>query len=266
MTYLKISVITPSFNQEPYLEENIRAVLHQNYPNLEHIVMDGGSTDGSIDILHKYPHLIWRSEKDRGQTHALNKAVAISSGEIICWLNSDDMLCDGALDIVNNYFVDNPDRYMLTGNLLYVDKAGKLLKKDLAGKLDRERLLNGTQCILQPATFFKKCIFEKTGQFDETYHYCMDHDFFIRALNYFESFTINADLAMFRIHGASKTTTQTLGILRDVIRYKVKHNAKIFSEGNKVLLYSFIALPFKRIRSLRRFVRRLKGEQSDWIN
>ena len=104
--YPLISIITPSFNQGKFIEQTILSVLNQHYPNFEHIIIDGGSTDGSIEILKKYPHLIWKSEKDRGQSEALNKGFEVAKGEIIGWLNSDDVYLDDTLFKVTGYLKD----------------------------------------------------------------------------------------------------------------------------------------------------------------
>jgi len=123
--YPKISVITVSYNQGRFIKDTIESVLGQNYPNFEHIVMDGGSTDETLDILKSYPHLIWKSEKDRGQTHALNKAFSIASGDIIAWLNSDDVYELNAFHTIAPYFKDHR---VVLGNAEETDENLKPIK------------------------------------------------------------------------------------------------------------------------------------------
>ena len=109
--YPKISIITPSYNQGQYLEETILSVINQNYPNLEYIIIDGGSTDNSVEIIKKYEKNIsyWVSEKDHGQSNAINKGLAIATGDIVAWLNSDDQYCEKSLDIISNTFKQHPE-------------------------------------------------------------------------------------------------------------------------------------------------------------
>jgi len=265
MKYLKFSIITPSFNQGRFIEENIQSVLVQSYPNFEHIIIDGGSSDNTIEILKKYPHLNWVSEPDRGQTHALNKGLKKVTGDIICWLNSDDLLCKGTFHIANKFFMENPDKSIVIGNILKVDENRNLLWKEKAAKVTFDGLLNGTQCVQQQSTFFRKQVFDKIGVFDESYHYCMDHEFWIRAASKFEFYLIDADLAMFRKYPETKTTSNEFGFIKELIRIKLKHKAKIISYGNMRLLYSIFANPFKKIPALRRLIRKLKGKDPDYI-
>ena len=125
---LKISIITVSYNQGEFIRQNIESVLSKDYPNFEHIIIDGGSTDGTVDILKEYPHLNWVSEKDRGQSDGLNKGFKKATGDIIVWINSDDMLCPGALCTINDYFESNPDKSVLTGNIVLVNRNGEKIR------------------------------------------------------------------------------------------------------------------------------------------
>src|SRR5450759_2806690 len=120
---MKISVITPSYNQGQFLEETILSVINQNYPNLEYFIIDGGSTDNSIEIIKKYEkHLTyWVSEKDNGQAHAINKGFKKATGDIVCWINSDDLLIQGAINTISNYFSRNPDVQFINGYTLRID-------------------------------------------------------------------------------------------------------------------------------------------------
>lgn len=265
MKYLKFSVITPSFNQGRFIGENIQSVLAQGYPNFEHIIVDGGSKDNTVEILKKYSHLSWVSEPDRGQTHALNKGLKKVTGDIVCWLNADDLLCKEAFYVVNKFFTENPNKSIVVGNLLMVDENRNLLWKEKATKVTFDGLLNGTQCVQQPSTFFRKQVFNKIGKFNESYHYCMDHEFWIRATSKFKFYLIDADLAMFRRYPGTKSTSNEFGFIKDLIRIKLKYKAKIISYGNARLLYSIIADPFRKIPALRILIRKLKGKDPDYI-
>lgn len=259
MSELKISIITVSYNQGKYIEDNILSVLNQNYKNYEHIIIDAGSTDGTIDILKKYPHLIWTSEPDNGQSDGLNKGFRKAMGDIIAWINSDDMLYPNALEKINAFFEDNPDKYVLTGNQVIIDDKGNELRTISAKKFTYNHLLNERSSIMQNSTFFRRCVLLDIGYLDERFHYTMDHELFVRIASKYESFTINENLACFRIWEGSKTYTSQIKFFKDTVRMKRKHHAKIFSSGNVWLLWQFIKEPFKRIPGLRNFVRRIKG-------
>ena len=263
---MKISVLTPSYNQAAFLEQNILSVISQGLgESVEHIVMDGGSKDGSVDILRKYPHLIWKSESDRGQSHALNKALAISSGDIIGWVNSDDMLPPRALSTVCEYFMKHPDCYVLVGNKQAIDENSHLLYTAPATEVTFDGLLNGVQCVQQVCTFFRRTVFDTVGNFNESLHYGMDHEFFLRAARHFKFHTINADLGIFRRYADSKSGSNALGFIRDRITIRKLHGGRLLCRANLMILYMFISEPFKRIVWLRRLIRRLKGANPDFI-
>ena len=132
---LRISIITVSLNQADFIEENILSVLNQHYSNLEHIVIDGGSTDGTQAILAKYSHLVWKSEPDRGQSHALNKGFKMATGDIIGWINSDDRLHPGALQIVNDYFQNHPCEIGVVGDQALIDAQSNLMGLSNQGRI-----------------------------------------------------------------------------------------------------------------------------------
>ena len=139
---VKISIVTPSYNQSPYLEKTIQSVLNQNYPNLEYIIMDGGSTDGSVDIIKKYSKFItyWESNPDKGQADAIYRGFERASGDIIAWINSDDFYLDGALKAVGNYFSKYPSIEWLAGNGIIVDEDSHELLKCYTTKISFDHL------------------------------------------------------------------------------------------------------------------------------
>jgi glycosyltransferase involved in cell wall biosynthesis len=247
MNYKKISVITPSYNQANFLEETILSVLNQNYPLFEHIIMDGGSKDNTIPLLKKYDHIIWKSEPDRGQTHAINKALKIATGDIICWLNSDDLLCSNVFHIINSYFDENPEKFALIGNLLFVNVNNKLLFRSKASLIDYNGLLNYGKCVQQPSTFFRKEVFDSVGFLDESYKYTMDHEFFLRVSKLYKFYTIDCDFARFRVHNQSKTGTSQIKFVNEIFKIKIKYKAKLFSFHNFSLIFMYIKEPIKKI-------------------
>ncbi len=180
----RISIITPTLNQGKYIEETIQSVLSQEYENLEYLIIDGGSTDGTLDILKRYEgRLQWYSEKDRGQADAINKGLRRATGEILSYLNSDDFYEPGALSKVAAYFEKNPEVDLVYGE-------GYLIKEDGTGKrrfpatespFDLWRLIHIWDYILQQSTFFKRRLMDRIGYFNESLHYGLDWDYWIRA-------------------------------------------------------------------------------------
>jgi glycosyltransferase involved in cell wall biosynthesis len=178
----KISIITPSFNQGDFIEETIRSIVMQGYPNLEYIVMDGGSKDSTVDILKKYDKFItkWVSEPDNGQTQAINKGLRYATGEIIAYLNSDDLYLPDSLKIAALYLTNHPDVSMIYGNILHINKKGDTTERVENEDFDYERLLSWILYIPQPSTFMTGRIVNEIGLFDENLNLGMDHDYWIR--------------------------------------------------------------------------------------
>lgn len=178
MKPLKISIITPSFNQGQFLEETIKSVINQNYPNLEYIIIDGGSTDNSIDIIKKYEKYIsyWVSEKDSGQSEAINKGFQKATGDIITWLNSDDRYREGTLTKVSDYFEQFPDIGLIHGGVIVEGQKNQVVDFGY-DDCSIERYLAG-MAFPQPATFFKTNLLHQVGYLNENYHYGMDYDLF----------------------------------------------------------------------------------------
>jgi glycosyltransferase involved in cell wall biosynthesis len=211
LDYPKITIITPTLNQADFINETIQSVLNQGYPNIEYIIVDGGSTDGTKEILESYDGRIrWISEKDRGQSDAINKGLRMASGQVIAFLNSDDLYEPGALLDVGAFFAKNPDAFWLTGWCRVIDPQGVEIRKliTLYKKfwllLHRYEILIVMDYISQPATFWRKEVIEKVGVFNENLHYAMDYDYFLRVGKYFKLWVRPRYLASYRIHPNSK--------------------------------------------------------------
>ncbi len=176
-----VSIVTPSFNQARYLEETLRSVLDQDYPNLEYIVVDGASTDGSVEIIRKYADKLawWVSEQDSGQAEAINKGLSHATGEIVAWLNSDDYYLPGAIAAAVSAFEENPDAVLIYADMLAVDEHGETINALHYQQMDLEDLLC-FQIIGQPAVFFRREALEKTGKLDPSYHFLLDHHLWLR--------------------------------------------------------------------------------------
>jgi len=204
----RISVVTPSYNQAKFVEKTIKSVLNQNYPNLEYIIIDGGSTDGSVDIIREYSDQLhyWVSEKDEGQTQAINKGFRQSTGEIVAWLNSDDEYCEGALDIVGRTFMANRDVDVVFGNKLSVYEDGSLMRDDRHTRFVFPALVFFAMTVSQPACFWRRSVFERFGFLDESFRFCMDYEFFCRIGPHLRWKHINRYLAKYRLHGDQKSS------------------------------------------------------------
>ncbi|SDL61225.1 Glycosyl transferase family 2 [Catalinimonas alkaloidigena] len=221
----KITVITPSFNQGKYLEDTINSVLYQSYPNLEYILMDAGSTDESLDIIKKYErHLAyWVSEPDEGQADAINKGFARATGDIICWLNSDDYYLPGTLKFVAENLA-NKDDSILCGNCVHIvegkSRAYPSKVHSTLNKLD----IKYCDTIVQPSSFWPRVLWENIGKLDISMHYAFDWEWYIRAQIAGAKFIPTAkNLSVYRIHEEHKTGTggekRLLEIKRIIERY-----------------------------------------------
>ena len=208
MLFPKISVVMPSYNQEQFIEESILSVINQNYPNLEFIIIDGGSTDKTLEIIRKYKDKIdfWVSEKDRGQTHAINKGFKKATGEIITWLCSDDTYNPDTLKFVGDFFYNNPKTDFLYGDVNAIDENNNVLRSLKSLKLNKIAFLTRIGTIPQPSSFYKYAVIDKIGLLDEKLYYAMDHDFFLRIIfGDFKIEKIKKALANYRYHLKSKT-------------------------------------------------------------
>lgn len=182
MKWPKISIVTPSFNQAPYIEETIRSVLDQGYPNLEYIIIDGGSTDGSAGVIERYSdHLAyWVSEPDKGQTDALIKGFRHATGEILGWLCSDDLHEPYTLHEVAAAFRDDPRRQVVYGDSLWIDGDGEPIRPKKEISFNRFIWMYGYNYLPQPSTFWRRGIYERVGGLDARWNLAMDADLWIR--------------------------------------------------------------------------------------
>jgi glycosyltransferase involved in cell wall biosynthesis len=211
----KISIITPSFNQGQFIEQTILSVINQNYPNLEYIIIDGGSTDNTIDIIKKYEKQItyWVSEPDRGQSDAINKGLSMATGDIVNWLNSDDYYEPNALKVIAEAFSENSNTQVVCAkSRLFKDDnetVGFTKGTDIyTGNIEKTI---GWARIDQPETFFKRSVFDKTELIDEDLIYLMDRDLWIKYLLHYgleNVIKIDNVIVNFRLHNSSKTVSQ----------------------------------------------------------
>ena len=176
-----ISIITPSYNQVAYLEQTIRSVLEQNYPQIEYMVVDGESTDCSVDIIRKYDGRLawWVSEADSGQADAINKGFARASGEIVAWLNSDDYYLPNTIPAVMELFAKHPEAGLIYGDVLSVDGEGNPINIQCFQPYTLDDMM-AFKIISQPAVFMRRSILEKAGYLDPSYHFLLDHHLWLR--------------------------------------------------------------------------------------
>jgi len=202
-----VTIITPSFNQAPYLEETINSVLGQTYPRIEYIIMDGGSTDGSVEIIKRYQNKLayWVSEKDRGQTDAINKGFARAKGEVLAWINSDDTLRPNAVEEAVRFLNDNPDIGLVYGDTHYIDEHSKVIGRFPAAQTDLARLRRGYVHIPQQASFFRKSIWDQIGPLDPEFFFAMDYDLWVRIAGKAEIRYLPRWWANFRLHRGAKS-------------------------------------------------------------
>jgi len=253
---MKFSVIIPSFQQGKYIKQTIDSILSQerNDTSIEVIVIDGGSTDETIEILKSYGDKIyWISEKDNGQTHAINKGLKIATGEIFSYLNSDDFYFPHTLKKVEKFFLNHPSAFCVTGDAIIVDENGKEIQglvrkyKGFLRNLNIPFLLYITNYIVQPSTFWKREVLTEIGFFNENKRYTMDYDYWLKIIKKYKIYNIKDPLSAFRIHKSSKGGSQyKKQFEEDYITLKENCNSRILRFFHLIhnflikFVYSFI--------------------------
>jgi glycosyltransferase involved in cell wall biosynthesis len=202
-----VSIVTPSYNQAHFLEETIQSILSQDYPNLEYIIVDGGSTDGSLDMINRYASRLawWVSEPDQGQTDAINKGFSHAHGDILAWLNSDDTYLPGAISEAVTFTLAHPQATMIYGDANLVDEHGKIIGRFPARQTDLPKLLRGSVHIPQQASFFRASFWKQVGLLDPDFQFAMDYDLWVRLAKLGPLLYTPRLWANFRLHGAGKS-------------------------------------------------------------
>lgn len=273
---MKISIITPTWNQAKFIERTILSIINQkgNF-DLEYIVMDGGSTDGTVDILKKYETIIrenrkykhikfvWKSEKDKGQSDAINKGLKMATGDVVAFINSDDTYSDGAFDKVIKLFEENPKGVWVFGKCRIVNENDVEIRKPITWyknillKFHSVPLLLSENYISQPATFWRREILEKVGYFNEEEHLVMDYDYWLRIVTeYGDGDFVDNYLANFRMYDTSKSGSGFIKQFDDELRVAKKYGtghlfALAFHEFNRVKIVGIYSM-MNFLKSLRK--------------
>jgi glycosyltransferase involved in cell wall biosynthesis len=223
--------VTPSFNQAPFLEKTIRSVLDQGYPNLEYIIIDGGSTDGSQEIICRYEERLayWVTESDLGQTDAINKGFDRAQGEIFAWLNSDDTYQLGALEEVAEYMRSNPEIGMVYGSAMYIGEDDQAIARYPAHATNYRGLRRGVNTISQQAMFFRSTLWSMVGPLDPTFYYAMDYDLWVRIASVSPIQWHDRYWANFRLQEGSKSMREAYRCWPEIIRVHFRDGGSVFS-------------------------------------
>ncbi|MEH2470457.1 glycosyltransferase involved in cell wall biosynthesis [Nitrobacteraceae bacterium AZCC 2161] len=214
---MKVSIITPSFNQGQFIERTLRSVADQDYPDIEHVVFDGGSTDATVDVLKRFGNAVrWVSAKDKGQTDAVNKGIRATTGEIIGWLNSDDIYYPGAISHVVAYFDAHPEIGVVYGMADHIDLDDQAFESYPTEPWDLARLMD-TCFICQPAVFFRRSIVDEHGLLDARLNYCMDYEYWLRLGKAGVTFSyLTEKLAGSRLYADNKTLGSRLKVHAEI--------------------------------------------------
>ena len=244
-----VSIVTPSFNQAAYIEETILSVLNQDYPQVEYIIVDGGSTDVSREIIERYADRLawWVSERDRGQTDAINKGFAHAKGEILAWLNSDDTYLPGAIAEAAAFLEANPQAGMVYGDANLVDQQGTLLGKFPARQTDYRRLRRGYVHIPQQAAFFRASLWRQVGPLDPSFYFAMDYDLWVRLARLAPLCYHPRTWANFRLHSAGKSVAADDRCWPEMLRvhYRLggsRFSRLVFKAKIRPLIYAWLPL------------------------
>ncbi|MBW4483586.1 MAG: glycosyltransferase [Tildeniella torsiva UHER 1998/13D] len=249
-----VSIVTPSYNQGRFLRKTIESVISQNYSNLEYFIFDGGSTDDSIDILKSYgDRFSWISAPDKGQTDAINKGMRLANGEILAYLNSDDVLLPGTIEKVVHFFNQNPDCDLVYGKAFYIDESDQIIGHYKTADYSLNRLVEDCM-VCQPAAFWRSRVKDKIGLFDEALNYAMDYDYWLRIATQCGNICFLPDsLACSRLYPETKTCSARAQIYSEIFNISRKHVGYVHENYYQGLWHYLI---FEKDNSIARLLRR----------
>lgn len=226
-----VSIVTPSFNQARYIEATIRSVLEQDYPRIEYLIVDGGSTDGTVEIIKKYEGRIgwWVSEQDKGQTDAINKGFARAKGDILAWLNSDDTYEPGAVAAAVKYLMEHPGVGMVYGDCNFINEEGQVIGRFRAAQTDYRLLRQGYVHIPQQTMFFRAELWKQVGPLDPSFYFAMDYDLWIRLAARTQLKYVPQTWANFRLHTSGKTIAADDRCWPEMVRVHYRDGGSFFA-------------------------------------
>lgn len=254
-----VSIITPSYNQAKFLEATIQSVIKQDYPEVEYIIVDGGSTDGSVEIIKNYSnHLAWWiSEKDKGHADALNKGFAHAKGEILAWLNSDDTYYPGAISEAVGLLQANPRVGLVYGDADLTDEGGKVIGRFASRQTDYRKLLRGSVHIPQATTFFRADLFRQVGPLSLSLFFAFDYDLWVKISKVSQLLYVPRLWATFRLHEAGKSVKDDSVCYPDMLKVRERECGKGLSWlwlRAKVRKLAYAWLPLRVRILLRRLI------------
>ncbi len=253
-----VSIVTPSFNQARFLEASIQSVLEQDYPEIEYILVDGGSGDGSLEIIKKYAGRFawWVSEPDKGHADALNKGFAHAHGQVFAWLNSDDLYYPGAVAEAVTYLRDRPDAGMVYGDADLTDQDGKVIGRFASRQTDYRRLLRGSVHIPQATTFYRADLWRQLGPLDLNLFFGFDYDLWVRLAKISRLQYLPRRWAAFRLHGEGKSIRADDLCYPDMLRVYERERGRrlswlLLKAKLRPLVYTWLPLRFRlRLRRM----------------
>jgi glycosyltransferase involved in cell wall biosynthesis len=253
-----VSIVTPSYNQGKYLEATILSVLEQDYPDIQYFIMDGGSTDESIEVIHKYERRLagWVSEKDKGQTDAINKGFNHADGEILAWLNSDDTYQPGAISEAVGILNSNPDVGMVYGDANFINETGKVIGRFPAAQTDIKKLRRGYVHIPQQASFWRADLWKTVGPLDPSFYFAMDYDLWVRLACITRLLYIpNRVWANFRLHATGKSYLSDSRCWPEMLKVHYRDGGTWFSIIQAKYMIRKMVTPLWRMRIQQRMGR-----------
>ena len=261
-----VSIVTPSYKHGAFLDSTIRSVLAQNYPRIQYFICDGGSQDGTVDIIKRYSDRLawWCSEKDRGQSDAINKGWRRATGDILAYLNSDDVLLPGAVERVVRAFQQTPSAGVVYGDWTCLDEHGSELGRGHGGPTDLKRLLRDGQSpyIAQPASFYRADVLRRVGLIDDTLQYSMDYDLLLRLAKTSQMLYLPVALAGYRVHMDAKTSAFTEAHWRETLAVRARYGGRYLSK-QRLMYWRYRALAAVPL-PIQMWFRRLRKSSKDW--